>query len=73
MELGGASRDSTGFGAMEEGLISSGCRNIRVPLLTSLAPDLLRSQGPCSVGTGESGLVLCGGIELCLPIELFMG
>ena len=45
MRLGGASRDSTGFGAMEEGLISSGGRNIRVPLLTSLAPDLTRIAG----------------------------
>ena len=24
-------------------------------------------------GTGESGLVLSGGMELCLPLELFMG
>ena len=31
-EVGGASRDSTGFGAMEEGLISSGGRNLRLPL-----------------------------------------
>ena len=28
-------------------------------------------QGPCRVGTGESGLVLCGGMELRLPLELF--
>ena len=31
-EVGGASRDSTGFGAMEEGLISSGGRSLRLPL-----------------------------------------
>ena len=31
---GGASRDSTGFGALEEGLISSGGRNLRVPLIS---------------------------------------
>ena len=30
--FGGASRDSTGFVAMEEGLISSGGRNLRLPL-----------------------------------------
>ena len=30
--VGGASRDSTGFVAMEEGLISSGGRNLRLPL-----------------------------------------
>ena len=30
--MGGASRDSTGFGALEEGLISSCRRNLRVPL-----------------------------------------
>ena len=29
MELGGASRDSSGFGAMEEGLTSRGDRNLR--------------------------------------------
>ena len=29
MELGGASRDSSGFGAMEEGLTSRGGRNLR--------------------------------------------
>ena len=28
MQLGGASQDSTGFGAMEEGLISSGGRKL---------------------------------------------
>ena len=31
-EVGGASRDSTGFSAMEEGLISRGGRNLRLPL-----------------------------------------
>ena len=31
-EFGGTSRDSTGSGAMEEGLISSGGRNLRLPL-----------------------------------------
>ena len=30
--VGGASRDSAGFGAMEEGLISRGGRNLRLPL-----------------------------------------
>ena len=33
VELGGASRDFTGFGAVEEGLISSRDGNLRVPLL----------------------------------------
>ena len=32
MELGEVSRDSTGFAAMEEGLISRSGRNLRVPL-----------------------------------------
>ena len=32
VELGVASRDSTEVGAMEEGLISRGGRNLRVPL-----------------------------------------
>ena len=49
----GASRDSAGFGAKEEGLISRGGRNLRLPLCFGLRP-----QGPCRVGTGESGLVL---------------
>src|SRR5574341_885705 len=31
---GGTSRDSTGFGALEEGLISSGGRNLRLPLIS---------------------------------------
>ena len=35
--VGGASRDSAGLGAMEEVLISSGGRNLSVPLVTSLA------------------------------------
>ena len=51
--VGGASRDSTGFGAMEEGLISRRGRNLSLPLRFGLLP-----QGPCTVGTGESGLVL---------------
>ena len=33
----------------------------------------LGSQSPCRVGTGESGLVLCGGMELRLTLALFMG
>ena len=68
VDLGGASRASTVFGVMEEGLISSGVRNLRVPLHFGL-----RSQGPFRVGTGESGLVLSGGMELCLPLQLFTG
>ena len=51
--VGRASRDSAGFGAMEEGLISRGGRNLRLPLRYGL-----QLQGPCGVGTGESGLVL---------------
>ena len=51
--VGGASRDSAGFGAMEEGLTSRGGRNLRLPLGFGL-----RLHGPCSVGTGESCLVL---------------
>ena len=51
--VGGAPRDSAGLGEMEEGLISRGDRKLRLPLLFGLQP-----QGPCRVGTGESGLVL---------------
>ena len=51
--VGGASREPAGFGTMEEGLISRGGRNLRLPLRFGL-----RLQGPCTVGTGESGLVL---------------
>ena len=46
----GASRFSAGFRAMEEGLISRGGRNLRLPLCFGL-----RHQGPCRVVTGESG------------------
>ena len=66
--LGRRSRNSTGFGAMAKVLISSWGRNLRVPLHFKLRP-----QGPWRAGTGESGLVLCGGIELLLPLELFTG
>ena len=51
--VGGASQDSAGFGAMEEGLISREGRNLRLPLRFRLRP-----QGRCRVGTGESGIVL---------------
>ena len=51
--VGGASQDSAGFGAMEEGLISGEGRNLRLPLRFRLRP-----QGPCRVGTGES-LISC--------------
>ena len=51
--VGGASRDSAGLGAMEEGLIWRVGRNIRLPPRFGLWP-----QGPCRVGTGESCLVL---------------
>ena len=50
--VGGDPRDSTGSGAMEEGLTSRGGRNLRLPLCFGLRP-----QGPCRVGTGESGLI----------------
>ena len=50
---GGAPRDSSGSGATEEGLTSRGGSNLRLPLHFGLRP-----QGPCRVGTGESGLVL---------------
>ena len=82
--VGRASRDSAGFGAMEEGLISRGGRNLRLPLGFGL-----RLHGPCSVGTGESCLVLseewnsgclssCSGslrplVELCVDPAGFSG
>ena len=43
--VGGASQDSAGFGAMEEGLISREGRNLRLPLRFGLRP-----QGTCRVG-----------------------
>ena len=82
--VGRASRDSAGFGAMEEGLISRGGRNLRPPLGFGL-----RLHGPCRVGTGESCLVLseewnsgclssCSGslrplVELCVDPAGFSG
>ena len=37
--VGGASRDSAGLGAMEEGLISRGDRELRLPRLIEKDPD----------------------------------
>ena len=51
--VGGASRDSAGSCPTEEGLTSRGGWNLRLSLRFGLRP-----QGPCRVGTGESGLVL---------------
>ena len=81
---GGAPRDSAGSGATEEGLTSRGGRHLRLPLRFGL-----RLHGPCSVGTGESGLVLseewnssclssCSGglrplVELCVEPAGFSG
>ena len=48
--VGGASQDSAGFGAMEEGLISREGRNLRLPLRFGLRP-----QGPCRVGIFVGG------------------
>ena len=68
--VGGASRDSAGFGAMEEGLISGGGRNPRLPLCSdsditvpaelgqeSLATSFLRNGTPLAsrVFHGVSG------------------
>ena len=38
LEVGGDSRNSTGFGALEEGLISSWGRKLRVPLISDSDP-----------------------------------
>ena len=43
--VSGASRDSAGVGAMEEGLTSRGGRNLRLPLRLGLRP-----QGPAELG-----------------------
>ena len=50
MELGRVSRDSTGFHAMEEVLISSGGRNLNVPLVTSLALAESDCKVPAELG-----------------------
>ena len=63
--LWGASRDSSGVSAIEEGLISSWGRNLRFPLLF-----WHESRGVSAVSNRESGLDLCWGIELCFPLEL---
>ena len=65
--VGGASQDSAGFGAMEEGLISREGRNLRLPLRFGLRP-----QGPCRVGTGESGIILSEEGN-SLPLEVLRG
>ena len=63
MELGGASLDSTGFGAMDESLISSGGRNLMFPLLGFLSLVLTRIAVSLQSWYRKSGLVLCGGME----------
>ena len=37
------------------------------------SPFLIPIAAPCIVGRGESGLVLCAGMDLRLPLELFTG
>ena len=66
--LSGASRDSPGVGAMEEGLISSWGMNLRFPLL--FWPG---SRGVYAILNRESGLDLCVVMELCFPLELSKG
>ena len=73
MDLGGASWDSTGFRAMDESLISSGGRNLMVPLLGFLALVLTRIAVSLQSCYRKSDLVLCGGMELRVPLELFTG
>ena len=43
--MGGASRDSTGFGELEEGLISSWGRKLRVPLISDSDRRVLTDWG----------------------------
>ena len=68
----GVSRVTSGFPAHrcrdEWGLMSGGGGTLRVPL-----HFLHRYWGLCGVGTVESGLILCWGMELHLPLEFFMG
>ena len=64
--LGGASRDTTEFGSMEEGLFSSWGRNLRVPL-----HFWLWLQGLCRVETGvRPRLVLRNGTPLASLVVL---
>ena len=57
---GGAPRESSWSGATEEGLISRGGRNLRLPLHFGLQP-----QGPCRVGTeGQASSFLRKGTPL---------
>ena len=67
MDLGRAYRDSTGFVAMEKA-------SSRVEAGTSGFLSISDSVHKVPrVVTGESGIVLCGGMELRLPLELFTG
>ena len=54
--------------AKEEGLISSWVGNLSVPLLF-----WRRSQGVCAALNRESGIDLCGGMELWFPLDLSKG
>ena len=60
-----ASRDSTVFSAMKEGLNLSLGRNVRVPLLFRV-----RSRAVYAVSNRESGLDVCGVMELYFPLEM---
>ena len=53
MEVAGPLGTPLGLAQQEEGLTSRGGSNLRLPLRFGLRP-----QGPCRVGTGQSGLVL---------------
>ena len=72
---------SEGFHALEKEMAAhSSVLALRIPgtgvpggLPSMGSHSGLRSQGPFRVGTGESGLVLSGGMELCLPLVLFRG
>ena len=68
VESWGASWDSTGFGAMEQGLISSWGENLRVTLLFWHG-----CRAVYAISNRESGLDECEGIELCFPLEWSKG
>ena len=68
MELGGASRNSTRFGAIKKGFVSSLGGNLRFSLLFCRG-----SRDVYAISNRESGLDMCGGMELCFTLKLSKG
>ena len=73
MTKGPIFRGSSQFCWGLQGIQREGRRGATRDPQTTVVDREFGSQFRCRVRTGESGLVLSAGMELCLPLELFMG